>query len=98
MSASPQGKELMELLLGSETKGELLMLFHRNPGIVDSMEGVARRIGRRGDQIESDVRDFVELGLLRKTSAGKIELLAFREDRDREIQASMTNYIRGAVQ
>jgi predicted transcriptional regulator len=90
-----EGKELLERLLGSESKGELLMLFHKNPGIVDSIDGVARRIGRSSAQIEGDVKDFIEIGLFKTANAGKITLISFNRTRDEEVQASITKYIKG---
>ena len=96
MSPTPEGKELLERLLSSESKGELLMLFHKNPGIVDSIEGVARRIGKGKDQIEGDVKDFLDLGLFNTVTAGKMVLISFSKERDREIQDSVTRYIKEA--
>jgi hypothetical protein len=95
LTSSAEGKELMERLLGSESKGELLMLFHKNPGLVDTVEGVARRLGKHQDQIEFDVKDFVDVGLFNKIEAGKLTLVSFNKVRDAEIQESVTRYIRG---
>lgn len=95
MSHTLEGKELLERLLGSESKGELLMLFHKNPGIVDSIDGVARRIGRSSTQIEGDVKDFIEIGLFKTANAGKITLISFNRSRDEQVQASITKYIKG---
>lgn len=86
---------MLERLLGSESKGELLMLFHKNPGIVDSIDGVARRIGRSAAQIDVDVKDFIEIGLFKTANAGKITLISFNRARDVEVQASITKYIKG---
>ena len=86
---------MMERLLGSESKGELLMLFHNNPGLVDSMEGVARRLGKHSGQIEADIKDFIDLGLLVPISAGKLALISFSKERDAQIQESMSRYIKG---
>ena len=96
MTSPVEGKELMERLLGSESKGELLMLFHKNPGLVDTVEGVARRIGKHEDQIEVDVNDFVDVGLFNKIEAGKLTLVSFNRERDSEIKDSVTRYIRGS--
>lgn len=95
MTQPKDGKELVERLLSSESKGELLMLFHKNPGLVDTVEGVARRIGRHEDQIVGDVKDFIEMGLFKESKAGKLTLVSFDQEKDREIQGSMTRYIRG---
>jgi hypothetical protein len=37
------GKEILDRVLASESKAELLMLFHKNPGLIDTVEGVSRR-------------------------------------------------------
>ena len=96
MTPTPEGKDLMEILLSSESKGELLMLFHKNPGIVDTVEGVARRIGKGKDEIEGDVKDLSEIGLLKIMNVGKLTLLSFSKEKDAEIQASMTQFIIGS--
>jgi hypothetical protein len=97
MSPDLGGKDLIEVLLSSESKGELLMLFHKNPGIVDTVEGVARRIGKGKDEIEGDIKDFSEIGLLKVMNIGKLTLLSFNKQKDAEIQASMTQFIIGSA-
>jgi hypothetical protein len=96
VSSQSGGKELMERLLGTESKGELLMLFHRNPGIVDTVDGVARRLGKHGSQIEADIDDFLDLGILVKIEAGKLALISFSKEKDSEIQNSISSFISGA--
>ncbi len=87
-------KEMLGRLLSSEVKGELLTLFHRNPGLVDTMEGVARRLGRRADEIGPDVKDFVDLGILESHNLGKLEVIRLNRKRDREVQALLESYFR----
>jgi len=91
------GKELLQRLLASEVKGELLTLFHRNPGLVDTMDGVARRIGRSRPEVEADVKDFLDMGLLKSIQAGKMSLVSFNVEKDKEVQASLAEYLRRAV-
>jgi hypothetical protein len=80
-------------LFSSEVKVDLLVLFHQNPGIADSAEGVARRIGRSGKDIESDLDDFVKLGILRmrntKNGTGIIQL---DRSKDEEMQKALDGY------
>lgn len=90
-----EGRELSNRLLASEVKAELLVLFHKNPGLIDTTEGVARRVGRVAKSIEEDVKDFVDLGILRKKRIGKFEVLALDRARDREIQDMVADYIKG---
>jgi hypothetical protein len=86
--------QLLGRLLSSEVKGELLMLFHRNPGLVDTAEGVARRLGRTPKEITADVEDFVDMGLLRTRNLGSSEVISLDRDRDREVQASLEGHFR----
>ncbi len=89
-----EGSELMTRLLSSEVKADLLALFHKNPGIMDTMDGVARRIGRRASVVETDVEDLVKLGLLRKKQIGKLEVVFLNREVDKKIQDSITEHVR----
>jgi len=87
------GELIFAELFSSEVKVDLLVLFHQNPGIADSAEGVARRIGRSGKDIESDLSDFVKLGILRvrstKNGTGIIQL---DRSKDEEMQKALDGY------
>jgi len=84
----------MNRLLSSEVKGDLLILFHKNPGLIDTIDDVARRIGRTTSIVESDVKDLVDLGLLKTRRIGKSEVIFLDRVRDREIQVIVANHIR----
>jgi len=56
----------MGKLMGTEIKAELLRLFHMNPGILDTVEGIARRVGRMPKEVETEISTLVELGVLRR--------------------------------
>ena len=89
------GKDLLERLLSSEAKGEMLTLFHKNPGLIDTVDGIGRRVGKSKEQIEVDVKDFVEMGILKAIKAGKLTLYSLNAQRDQEIQASLAEYFGG---
>ena len=89
------GKDLLERLLSSEAKGEMLTLFHKNPGLIDTVDGIGRRVGKSKEQIEVDVKDFVEMGILKTVKAGKLTLYSLNAQRDQEIQASLAEYFGG---
>jgi predicted transcriptional regulator len=91
---SEAGKELLNRMLGSEVKAELLTLFHQNPGLIDSIDGVARRIGRSREEVAEEIEDFVEMGLLKRTKAGKANLVSLNKAKDEEFQASLADYLR----
>ena len=85
---------ILEKLFASEVKVELLVLFHGNPGIVDTMDGVARRIGRRGSDIEADLEDYVTLGILRKRTLGNQKIFSLDRSGDKQMQNSLDYYFK----
>ena len=89
-----EAAQMLATLLSSEIKGDLLTLFHRNPGLLDSIDGVARRIGRTGTTIEQDVKSLVNLGVLKLKKIGTIEVLSLDRTRDREILEALANHIK----
>jgi hypothetical protein len=89
------GKEVLERLLTSEEKGEVLTLFHKNPGLVDTLDGVSRRVVKSKEHIEKDMNDFVELGILRGMKVGKLYLFSLDAKKDEEIQVIIADYFRG---
>jgi hypothetical protein len=82
------------MLISTEVKGDLLVLFHKNPGLIDTYEGVARRIGRIAKSVEADVRDLVTLGILKVRQIGGREVLLFDRSRDRETQETIVNQLK----
>jgi predicted transcriptional regulator len=85
---------MFDKLLSSDTKVDLLMLFHSNPGLVDSIEGVARRIGRTASEIEADVKDLIDLGVLVKERFGKLDAVSFDTNKDKQIQEIISNQLK----
>ena len=88
------GEEILSTLLGSEVRGDLLVLFHRNPGLVDTVDGVARRIGRTTVQVVSEVKELLLLGLLKQKRIGASEVVYLDRERDRAILESVANHLR----
>jgi hypothetical protein len=85
---------LFDMLISTEVKGDLLVLFHKNPGLIDTYDGVARRIGRIAKTIEADVRDLVTLGILKVRQIRSREVLLFDRSKDRETQETIVNQLK----
>jgi hypothetical protein len=79
----------------TEIKGDLLILFHRNPGLIDTIDAVARRIGRTARAIEEDIRDLLAIGILRTRKIGAYEVITFNRSKDDEVQESIVNHLKG---
>ena len=86
--------KLIQALLSTEVKGDLLVLFHKNPGLIDTIDGVARLIGRTATLVEPDVRELVSLGVLNEKKIGGSEVLLIDRKKDRELLESLANHLK----
>jgi predicted transcriptional regulator len=86
--------EVLSTLLASEVRGDLLVLFHRNPGLIDTVDGVARRVGRTTIAVISDVRELLQLGVLRQKRIGNSEVVFLDRAKDRELLESVANHLK----
>lgn len=85
--------QVLDKLLSSDVKLSLLELFHKNPGLLDRLEGVALRIGRSALEIEKDVKDLLCIGILQRKKIGNSEVICLDVKRDGEIQELISNRI-----
>ena len=85
--------QVLVKLLATEATGDLLVLFHKNPGLIDTIDGVARRIGKTGLDVESDVKILVDLGLLKRRKIGSSEVVSLDRQKDREIQETVAKHL-----
>jgi predicted transcriptional regulator len=88
------GSEVLLTLLASEVRGDILVLFHRNPGLIDTVDGVARRVGRTTIAVISDVRELLQLGVLRQKRIGNSEVVFLDRAKDRELLESVANHLK----
>jgi len=86
--------QLFQSMLSSEIKGDLLVLFHKNPGLIDSLDGVARRIGRIGTTIQADVQDMVNVHILGTRQIGGREIIFLDRSGDKAAQETIMNYLK----
>jgi len=78
--------KLVETLLSSDLKADLLTLFRKNPGIIDTVEGISSRLGTTADSLLSDLKDLTDIGILSTKKVGKLEVVYLNRKRDREVQ------------
>jgi len=64
-----------------------------NPGILDTVESIARRIGRMPKDVETEISTLVELGVLRKERFGKLDVLSLNTSKDKEVQKKLAALI-----
>ena len=91
--APPLPENLFKTLLASTSRADLLVLFHRNPGLIDTVEGIARRMGKKGKAIESDVSELAKSSILQKKKVGNSDVYFLNREKDRETQIDIASYI-----
>jgi len=77
--------KLIEKLIGSEIKAELLILFHSNPELVASLDDLAQKIGRPIKEIRKEIDEFVKIGLINENP-----VYSLNRERDRQIQEAIS--------
>ena len=85
---SKRSTKLFERLLDSDVKAKLLTLFHNDPELSETAEGLASRVGADLDEVRRCTDDLVELRLLKKS-----EYYTFSPSRDREIQDAISKQL-----
>ncbi|MGI0005199.1 MAG: hypothetical protein ACREAO_01710 [Nitrososphaera sp.] len=85
--------EIVNAILSSVNTVELMKLFQKNPNLIDTMEGVAKRIGQNSSQVENDVNKLVDLGVLVKVPSGKATILVLDKKRAREIDSKIESML-----
>jgi predicted transcriptional regulator len=88
-----KAQEILDVLMANETRADLVTLFRKNPGLIDSLEGVARRIGRSQSAIQGDIAELVKLGVLKQRKLGANEVISIDRLRDKEIQNEVGEFL-----
>ncbi|HUK50012.1 MAG TPA: hypothetical protein VLV18_03160 [Terriglobales bacterium] len=88
-----QGIEISEKLLGSETRLEILALFRENPGLMEGIDTVGRSIGRDTREIETEVRELVNIGVLRSKTIENSEIIYMDGQKVAQIQKEISTQL-----
>jgi predicted transcriptional regulator len=86
--------EISQKLLGSDVKLEILALFHENPKLVDEIDGVSRRIGRDAGEIEAEVKDLIDIGVLHSENVESSKVIYYDQKNDVELQKQISYCLR----
>lgn len=91
-------KRMLNKLLSSDTKADLLTLFNEKPRLSAGREQVAKRIGRTPAEINKDLDDLIEVGIISLKKTGRSEMLQYDGRRAAEIQRILANYIEKSLE
>lgn len=81
-----QLRKLFEVWVDSELKAQVVIFFNNNPGVVETVEGLAKRLAINAALLRDAVADHVRLGLLEERKLGDKTVIVFNRNRRNEIQ------------
>lgn len=87
-----EGKDLMremEMWLSSGPKITLARFFRQNPGVIDTLGGLSRRLAIPSDVLRAELADHVRLGVIRERGAGDQTVYMLDQARRREIEETI---------
>ena len=90
-------ERIIDVFLSFEAMADIILLFRRNPKLVDCADNIAARIGRNGKSIKGDLKRLTKLGILDAQKIGRQSWFGFDSKRDRQIQKVIKNYIRSCA-
>jgi hypothetical protein len=94
----PGMHKLLELWTDTEFKVRALVFYRRNPGVVETLEGLARRLATPPDSLEPEIRDHVELGILKERHVGEKTVYVFDRSRWRELEGWIEAAVHGRTE
>lgn len=86
-------KKLLELWVDSTLKVQVVVFFHNNPGIIETVEGLARRLGTNAENLRKEIAGHVAIGVLREEKCDGLTLLMYDRRKERDVQ----RYIEGQL-
>jgi hypothetical protein len=85
MTESQPLQAIMDAWMGSELKATLSSFYQRNPGLIETLDGLAIRLACRPDALVGAVRSHVELGLLRESTVAGKSVYVYNPGRQQEL-------------
>lgn len=89
----PDLKKLFEVWMDNETKLMITVFFRDNPGVVETLEGLAIRLGTTPDKLRDAIADHVSIGLLKERVIGDRTVLIYDRDMQRDVETFIADEI-----
>jgi hypothetical protein len=92
--AQQEFSKIMELWVATDLKVQVLVFYHDNPGVIETMEGLALRLGTNVEALRREIAGHVALGLIQEKKAGTHTLLIFDRKREDEVRKTIEKHFR----
>jgi hypothetical protein len=83
----------LDSMLESDAKADLLVLFNNHPSSREEQIRLAKRIGRRSEEIDGDLKDLTDLSFLSERFVSNREVVCYDEKRASNIRRIISSQI-----
>lgn len=90
----PEFSKIMELWVATDLKVQVLVFYHDNPGVLETLEGLALRLGTSVEALRKEIAGHLALGLIQEKKAGAHTILVFDRKRESEVQRAIEQHFR----
>jgi predicted transcriptional regulator len=93
----PEGmdlRKLFEVWVDSELKAQVIVFYQHNPGLIETVDGLARRLGTTPEELRSTIAAHVQLGFLRERKVGDQVVLVYDREQHRRIEDFIAEELR----
>jgi len=91
----PELKRFMDGLLSSNLLADAVVLFRHNPGLIDTVEGIGRRLGVSSQAVGEKIDTLRRAGILRRERIGRQEIISYDSAADAKIQEQIGERLSG---
>ncbi|MEA3202446.1 MAG: hypothetical protein QOI63_112 [Thermoplasmata archaeon] len=93
----PEFSKIMELWSATDLKVQILVFYHDNPGTIETIDGLAKRLGTNIDTLRKEMADNVANGLFKERQVNGRVLLVFDRDRDADVKEAIEQRFRNFI-
>lgn len=86
--------KLFELWVDSTLKVQVVVFFHNNPGIIETVEGLAKRLGTSVDELRREIAGHLSLGILQERKMDGLTLLVYDRRKEGDVQRFVEEELR----
>ncbi len=86
-------KDLFEAWVNTDLKAQIIVFFHQNPGVIETWEGLARRLGTDVSALKKQLADHLKLGIFEVRDLGDKTVIVYDAGRRKAVQEEMVSSV-----
>lgn len=87
-------RKLFEVWVDSDLKAQVIVFYQNNPGVIETIDGLARRLGTNVDKLRHDIAAHIQLGFLHEKKVGDKVVLVYDRQQHKAIEDFIAEELR----